>query len=41
MLWAMTLNDKVGEKWLWMPKWGKVVTQNVGMSMHNGSERQN
>ena len=37
---AMNLNDKAKEKWLWTPKGGKMVTLNVWMSMHNGSERQ-
>ena len=36
----MNLNDKAKEKWLWTPKGGKMVTLNVWMSMHNGSERQ-
>ena len=36
----MTLNDKVEEKWLWMPKGGNMVTLNAWMSMHNGSECQ-
>ena len=36
----MTLNDKIEEKWLWKPKWRKMVTLNAWMSMHNGFERQ-